>query len=91
MEGGELRDGPGLGWGFIDLAYVSSGCLGWLSSVFHTLTVYASSGRLISVRLDGDQRPRDELGSSSGLCPQGADLDEPESLILAQSERWRHA
>ena len=47
MEGGELRDGPGLGWGFIDLAYVSSGCLRWLSSVFHTLTVYASSGRLI--------------------------------------------
>ena len=28
---------------------------------------------------------------SFGLVPMGAGLDEPESLILAQSERWRHA
>ena len=26
-----------------------------------------------------------------GLALMGLDYDEPESLILAQSERWRHA
>ena len=26
-----------------------------------------------------------------GLALMGLDCDEPESLILAQSERWRHA
>ena len=46
--------------------------------------------------LEGSEGATVELGLFVGVCVLRrelweADVDEPESLILAQSERWRHA
>ena len=80
-------------------SFTSALCLIWQLgvAVFDILYVdrYASSGPLVSCPSDRYRRAKKSQEMSWAVCRvcvrEDENFDEPESLILAQSERWRHA